>query len=422
MAIDDTFAKTLRRLLDTQVNRRFNSLGGKLKYAGQITGPIGKGISNLFSSLPQGASPYPTGQAGNALGSAMGGVAGNLASLLGANPQQQMDPMQELYNQLLNQLQSPVAMPTGVNTEDLMRQVQNALNPIYDQRRDAAKAQNAEGQREIENMYRALSNDYERLAPEQINQADENKKQIEQMYGQLRSNVEGSYSRVAKEQSDLFKQLGIESAAPEVLGDQQEQMQRVLNAAAENQTQQEQRYQDIGQMDATYYREGSPNATMRGNELRTDLLDQLTQYLNQVEAERTSGIQSGYMDQLNQANSQLMQQQQIAQSEAARRQEMLWSILQAQMSGSGQEITPDSYMASLSPALQQSVAQAYTQLERSPESVYGKTRDPRTPDGAYVETTPQWYLLQADQMLQNGQITPEQHQALIYYLQLKLQG
>lgn len=384
-------------------------------------GPLGRGLSNLSRSAPTGASPNQTGSIGQGLGSILGQVAQRVGAL-GKQPQGQQDPMMDLYNQLLEQLQSPVQMPTGVNTQDLMQQVQAALNPIYDQRRDAANATNKAGQAEIEKMYRALSDDFERLAPEQVKQADANKQQIEQMYGQLRSNVEGSYSRVAKEQGDLFKQLGIESAAPEVLGEQQDAVSQALAAASENQTQQLQRYQDIGQMDATYYREGSPAATMRGNELRTNLLDQLTQYLNQVEAERTSGIQSGYMDQLNQANSQLYQQQQVAQNEAARRQEMLWSILQSQMQGSNQAMTPDSYMSSLPSNLQRSVAESFTQLQRSPEAIYGKTRDPRTPDGAYVETTPQWYMAQADQMLQSGQITPEEHQALLYYLQLKFKS
>ena len=35
-----------------------------------------------------------------------------------------------------------------------------------------------------------------------------------------------------------------------------------------------------------------------------------------------------------------------------------------------------------------------------------------------VETTPEWYMAQADQMLQSGQIDPATHQALLMYMQL----
>ena len=89
--------------------------------------------------------------------------------------------------------------------------------------------------------------------------------------------------------------------------------------------------------------------------------------------------------------------------------------------GKQQELTPDSFMASLDPRIQQSVAGAFTQLQRSPEAIYGKVEDPRNPvPGTFVETTPEWYLAQADEMLKRGQITPEQHQALLMYIQLSM--
>jgi hypothetical protein len=58
-------------------------------------------------------------------------------------------------------------------------------------------------------------------------------------------------------------------------------------------------------------------------------------------------------------------------------------------------------------------------LERSPEAIYGKVQDPRSPvPGTFVQTTPEWYLSQADKMYQQGQIDASTHQALIMYLQL----
>jgi hypothetical protein len=365
-------------------------------------GSIGRGASNAINP-------------GLRLGASIGSI------LTGGQQQQEIDPISSLYEQLLQQLQTPVDMPQGVDTEDLMRQIQSAINPIYDQRASSAKGQDQRNRQEVEEMYRALSNDYERLAPQQAQQAAANQEEIQQIYGQLRSNIEGDYSRVSQQQANEFAQLGITDALPSVMEEQQAPVQQALTSAAENQAQQEQRYMDIGAMDQTYFREGSPNSTMRGNEIQTDMLAQLTDYLNQIEAERTSAIQSGYTDQLNQANSLLSQQQQAAQQQGNRNQEMLWQMLQAQMQGGQQTpMNADSFMSSLPPQEQQAVASAFTRLQRSPEAIYGKVEDKRNPvPGTFVETTPQWYMAQADEMLRRGEISPTTHQALLMYMQFQ---
>jgi hypothetical protein len=378
-------------------------------------------MPNLF---PQRSGASPRGSIGSGASRALSNPGLNFGATIGnaltRGRQQQQDPMASLYEQLLQQLQAPVDMPQGVDTEDLMRQIQAAIDPIYKQRASSAEDRSGRYRQEVEDMYRALANDYERLAPQQAQQAKANQGEIKEIYGQLRSNIEGDYSRVSQEQADLFNQLGIQDALPEVLDEQSAPVEQALVGAAENQAQQQQRYMDIGAMDQTYFREGSPNATMRGNEIQTDMLAQLQDYLNQIEAERTSAVQSGYMDQLNQANSQLAQQQQMAQQEMGRRQEMLWQMLQGQLQGSQQQaLNPDSFMSGLPPEQQQSVASAFTRLQRSPEAIYGKIKDPRNSDpNPYVEITPQWYMSQADEMLRRGEIDPVTHQALLMYMQL----
>lgn len=389
--------------------------------------------SQLEHMLPMGAQPFrlnnnnnnsnshPHTGASSNIGTNIGGIAGTIAGALGGGQQQQQqDPLMALYAQLLDQLQSPVAQPQGINKEDLMRQVQAALNPVYDARENTARGQADRGTKDIHNMYQGLSQDYQKLAPEQIKQAGEAQKQVEQLYGTLRSNIEGSYSRVSKEQGDLFKSLGIEAALPDVLNKQAAPVQEASAAASENQAQQSQRYMDMGQIDSTFYREGAPNAVLAGNEQSTGLLNKLQDYIQQTEGDRSSGIQTAYMDQLGQAQSQLGQQQQTANSETARRQEMLWQMLQGQLGGKQQQaLTPDSFMSTLPGNVQQSVAGAFTQLQRSPEAVYGKVEDKRNPvPGSFVQTTPEWYMQQADQMYQQGSIDATTHQALLMYLQL----
>lgn len=403
-----SIAESIYRLLNNPFTKKLIPTAQKYG-SGPLVLPSSSRNSNTYKA--RGATARNTfGQLGE-----IGKIGQGIQNTL--NP----DPMMSLYAKLLDQLQAPVNMPTGIDTDNLMNQVKAAINPIYDARASAAKDETGQATAQVKNMYRALSNDYERLAPEQTKQAKVAQKGIEDLYGQLRSNIEGTYSRVSKEQGDLFKSLGIEAALPDVLDKQEAPVQEALTSASENQAQQEQRYADMGNVDATYYREGSPNATMTGNEISTDLIGQLGNYLKQIESERSSGIQSGYLDQLGQAQNQLAQQQQSAQSESARRQEMLWSMLQGQMNSQSQQqqITPDSFMAQLPEPIQQSVAGAFTQLQRSPEAVYGKVEDKRNPvPGSFVETTPEWYMQQADTMLQNGQIDPATHQALLMYLQL----
>ncbi len=398
---------------------------------------------NLFNSAPMAGQPFraqppnigigsrsrtpiTTGMTARNVPQGFGaGLGASIGSLFQNGDPTAQDPMAALYEQLLSQLQSPVSQPQAVDKEDLMRQVQAALNPIYDQRIDEAQGTYKRGSTDIKNMYRALSNDYERLAPEAAAQAKEAQTDVEELYGQLRSNIEGSYSRVAKEQADLFQQLGIEEALPDVLGEQQAAVTDASKAASELQAQNEQRYLDIGNIDESYYRQGSPIATMTGNELNSDLLFQLQNYTQATNAERSAGIQSAYMDQLGQANSLLAQQQGNASQEAARRQEMLWQMLQSQLQGSQQQqkLSPiDSYMSQLPPQLQQSVGGAFTRLQRSPEAVYGKVEDKRSPvPGTFVETTPEWYMAQADEMLRRGEIDQGTYQALQMYMQLYFQ-
>jgi hypothetical protein len=408
-------AATLARLVSSP---RVQYLANSFKHTlPQMSGPFQVGSP----SHSIGAAPHnnaaPTSHNGVGLGSTLGSLAGAVAKSMTA-PQ---DPMQALYNQLLDQLQQPVAMPQSVNTADLMRQVRSAIDPIYNQQEATARKNADYATSSVNSMYHQLADMEKKQAPEAVKQAKDAQAQVAQLYGQLRSNIEGSYSRVSQEQGDQFKQLGIESALPDVLDKQNPAVTDALTAASQDQASEQQAYLDKGQADASYYSAGAPISVMRGNEISTDLLSQLQDYIQKSEADRTSGIQSSYTQLLGQANSQLAQAQGNAQQEASRRQQMLWQILSSQMNNNAQsaKLTPDSFMSSLPQNVQQGVAGAFTRLERSPEAIYGKVQDPRSPvPGTFVQTTPEWYLSQADKMYQQGQIDASTHQALLMYLQL----
>lgn len=403
-------------------------------------GPVGSSIrSGISNFLPQAGQPLrlnstgatprtnmPSRDGGNNSAPASTDVFANIArAITGFQPQQQ-DPLASLYDQLLSQLQQPVNVPTGVDTSDLMAQVRAAIDPIYNQRASEATNRTNRARTDVQSMYNDLAGEYRKEAPAAAAQAQEAQQQIQDLYGQLRSNIEGNYSRVSEEQADLFKQLGIEQALPDVLGKQEGGVQSDLAAASQLQAANEQYYMDQGQTDESYFRQGAPLASLTGTNYSKDMLFDLNQTLDQLDAERASGIQGSYTQLLGQAQDRLSSQQNQAYQEQARRQGMLWDMLQAQMAAQSQQqnmkITPDVYMSSLPPQMQQSVGSAFTQLQRSPESIYGKVQDPRSPvPGTFVNTTPEWYLSQVDVMQQRGQIDSATAQALKMYLQLYYQ-
>lgn len=396
-----------------------NRLKLSMKYAG---GPFSTNAPSGATSRLGAAPRVGTFHAGSGYEDAFNQVIG-LGGVLGQYLQQANDPMTQLYNQLLDQLQNPVAQPGMIDKNDLMNQVKAALNPIYDQRVNAATSQTKQQTADVSALYKQLNQDYKDLAPVAAQNAVAAQNQIKDMYGELRSNIEGTYARVSQEQGDLFKQLGIESALPDTLNKQNPSVMDALTAASENQAQQQQAYMDRGQADQTFYNEQAPIATMQGIETNKDLMSQLNTYVNQINAERASGIQSGYLDQLGQAQNFYLQQQQLAQNQQNQNNSMLWDILSTQMKNNSQSLTPDTLMAQLPPNLQQAVASAFTQLQRSPEAIYGKVEDPRNPvPGTYVNTTPEWYYAQADQLFKSGAIDAQTHQALLEYLQLYFGG
>lgn len=330
----------------------------------------------------------------------------------------------DLFEQLLGMLTGGV----GVDEADLMNQIRRQFDPVYDARVAAiqsmmqrAQQRTSRGREDVEAMYEALGQDYERLAPEAAEQAEEAQAEVEDLYGQLRSNIEGNYSRIAQEQEEMFEQLGIEAAAPEVMEPQSERATEAMNRAAELEAINAQRYQDIGNIDESYYRQGAPLARLTGSNRSSEMLSRLQDYMAQrqseiaaAEAERTAGIQGAFTQLLQQARGQAAQQQ-------SQQAGMLWNILQAQMEAQQpQEMTSDLFLSQLQPQLREGVSSAFRSLERSPEAVFGKVEDPRNPTpGTFVPVTEEWWLNSVDEMHQRGQISDATRQALIQFLRMR---
>jgi hypothetical protein len=311
--------------------------------------------------------------------------------------QESTQELGDLYGMLLDLLTSS---GSGAGVPD--------VNPIYDNMIASAEGRVGRGREDIEGMYAALGDDYERLAPQQKKQAAVAQEEIDELYGQLATNVEGTYSRIAEEQGDLFEQLGIEAAAPEVMAPQAKAAAAGSARAQELGAINEQRYLDMGNIDQTYYREGSPLARMTGANLSSDLAFQLEDYVRQVESER--------------AAAQVGAQQQAASQAASQQQsqaQMLWQILQAQLEAqnASPDTSPQGILSSLPPQLQYNVGTAIRQIERTPEAIYGAVEDSRHPvPGTFRSVTDEWWLEQVDKMYERGEIDDMTRQAIMMYL------
>lgn len=314
--------------------------------------------------------------------------------------------------QLLQAMQSMVGQGMGMGTsyqpdlENLMGQITGAVDPVYDARRAAieqlmgrATERTTAGRADVTGMYEALARDYGTQAGVAEQQMEEAQAEAAALQGQLKKNIQGTYSRIQEEQADLFSDLGIEAAAPEVLGAQAEDQAFQETQAAQMGTLSEDYYNQLGAADQAYYTQGAPLARLEGTNRSADLLAALQDYMAQSEAgitelegQRTGDIMSAY-------NQLAMQAQQFAQQQTQQSQGNQWGQMQdlfgnlMQMGYGPQEQAPGLTTSALGIAEQlgldpneaQQMQSMIGELGRNPALLYGESINPET--GKPVKTT-----------------------------------
>jgi hypothetical protein len=371
------------------------------------------------SGMP-GVAPKPIGtNARNPLNARLDGGSGNIKKLVktkspyGLLEQPGVDPLGGLYDQLIAMLTQDVSVPvpdvSGIYDSEIAR-LENLMA------RQEARTQ--ANRVDVENMYDVLGENYEELAPLEEAAAEEAETEVGAIYDELKADVEGNFTRIAQEQADLFSQLGIQAAAPEVIGDQATIAQQAANAADELGAVNTQRYEDIGNIDRTYWREGAPLARLTGSNKSTDLLNQLNDYL----AARSSDIfslQGQKAAAQSQAAAQAASQEQQLQQQQT---QMLWQIMQGQLEAQSQgQMTAQGFLSMLPPQVGARVAQAFRALERDPNIVMGRAEDTRHPvPGTFVPVTDEYWLNAVDQMAESGQIDPTTREYLLQFLRMYL--
>lgn len=328
---------------------------------------------------------------------------GNLG--MGA-PTAQANPL----DQLLAMMQGMVGTtgPTyEPDYEDLMDQIRRQVDPVYDARRAAidrlserASERVGTGRQDVEAMYNALAQDYGTQAQQAEEMLGESQQEAQQIAGQLKKNIQGSYSRIAEEQAERLQALGQEHVMPDILAEQGADQAFQESQAAQTGAAAESFYNQLGAADQAYYQQGAPLARLEGTNRSADLLAQLEDYLAQAEAgqmelegQRTSDITSAF-NQLAQQAQQFAQQQSAGQGQQQWGRMMDLFGIMAPMYGPQEQGEPVGTTSQIIASQLGLADQENTQFQRalseiidtSPALLYGQVTNPDT--GESVKTTP----------------------------------
>lgn len=287
-----------------------------------------------------------------------------------------------------------------VDLGNLRSQIEAQINPVFDARRQAienlmsrAQQRTAANRQEVTGMYNALGTDYEQTAGVANQAAMQAAAEAAALQGKLKSNIHGNYSRVQDEQAELFKQLGIEEAAPAILPEQAEDQAFLEGIVDQTGAANQQFLQNQGTIDQQYYRQGAPLARLQGANISSDLMLMLENYLaeqgdvlGELEAARQGEITGSF----NQLASGAQSQAQQGQQQLWERLMDLYDIQKDRMApregGTGNLAIDVATSLGLPPRMGMQVQDAWADILSTPAALYGRVEDPRT--GEQVKTTP----------------------------------
>lgn len=237
----------------------------------------------------------------------------NRTGAVGAPP----DPFQ----QLIQQIQQINVAPTPY--EQLMQQAQGSagaqFNPLIEQLKAQMGATQQRGQRNqatAKQMYGDLATDIAAQMPQITQQMKQAQQQTENRYNETQSVLQGQYNQQAQQQNALFKQLGIQAAAPEASQQAMEDQAYFQQQSQNDEAAAIQLLQEMGNSDVSYNRQSADNTRLAGNNVAADIQGQLEQYMQQAGGQ-LSGLEAGKQSAIQAALAQLQQQdaQRVSQQE-----------------------------------------------------------------------------------------------------------
>lgn len=200
-------------------------------------------------------------------------------------------------DQLIEQIQSINVEATPYET--LLQQATGAAGAEYDpliaqlESEIASTTKRGEAnQQEARDMYNALAQDIAAEMPQITNQMAQASQATEQRYNQTQQELQQQYSQQAQAQAELFKQLGIQAAAPEA---SQQAMEDQAYYQQQSQTEEDAALRMLEEMenaDVSYNRQTAQNTRLAGENTAQDIASQLEEYLAAANSKLT-GLEAG---------------------------------------------------------------------------------------------------------------------------------
>lgn len=206
--------------------------------------------------------------------------------------------------------------------EEIRRRAVSTVSPQYDAQIKALKDMITGATQRTERdkttagqLYNALAGSYEAEVPEAQASTQRYTQESKNIFDELSANVDKTYDQITAEQAELYKQLGIQAAAPEILGQQAEQEAFFQQLAQQQGAAAQQRNKSFGEADVEYFRQGAPIARQEGINVQTDLMSRLEDYVRQQNVQ-ISGLESQKQASINEMMNQLEEGAARAQSDA----------------------------------------------------------------------------------------------------------
>lgn len=320
-------------------------------------------------------------------------------------PQRAMEEKQQGPNPLDDILSMMQEMLLGggggqVDLGNLRSQIEAQINPVFDARRRAienlmarAQTRTAANRADVTGAYNALGKNYEETAVQQQAAGAQAAAEAAALQGKLKSNIHGNYSRVQDEQAELFKELGIEAAAPAILPDQAADQAFLLGNVEQTGAANQQFLKNQGTIDQQYYQQGAPLARLQGQNISSDLMLMLEDYLSRqgdVISELEAARQGEITGSFNQLAAGAQEQGQKGQQQLWERLMDLYGIqnerMNAKQTQTGNLPIDIASSLGLPPQMGMQVQDAWADILSTPAALYGRVEDPRT--GEQVKTTP----------------------------------
>jgi hypothetical protein len=277
-------------------------------------------ISTLQKMLRQGIHPNP--MAGQ---QQLNKLTQELSSLQSDSQQATTFQKPNPLEQILQNLQSGMGAYQPTPMEELRRQAElsagRQFDPVIDSLKNemsGTKKRAARNQDTARSMYGDNAKDILAQIPNITNEMSQASQATEARYNEAQEALQGQYNQQAQQQAELFKQLGIQAAAPEAGRQAMEDQAYFQNQSNLDKQSAMDVLSSYGATDRQYTRDTAANTRLAGENTAQDIGFQLEDYLQaaqgqmgSLQQQRATGIEQALMQLMGMDSQRVQSGQQM---------------------------------------------------------------------------------------------------------------